>query len=160
MPNDLYGLPIHPLIVHATVVIVPLAALLVLLAGISRQFRTRAGIVPMLTSLVGVILIPLSTSSGETLERHVRPSALVEEHQQLADGLLPWMIAVLVIAVAMYGLQRRSAAGHTVANSITIAVAVVALVATAGSTVQIVKIGHSGAKAAWAKTDMSRSVGQ
>lgn len=155
MPNSFYGLPLHPLIVHATVVIVPLAAILVLLAGVSRRFRIRAGVAPMLTSLIGLILVPLSTSTGETLQKHVAPSALLEAHTRLADGLLPWMIALLVVAVAIYALQRRADAGHTITRPVMIAVAVLAIAGMAGTTQQVARIGHSGAKAAWAGTNMS-----
>lgn len=155
MPNSFYGLPIHPLLVHATVVIVPMAALFVLLAAVSKRFRTWAGIIPMLLSLIGLILVPLSTTTGETLEKHVAPSALLEKHTQLADGLLPWMIALLAIAVIIYIIQRWVAAGHSVARMIMVAVAMLAIAGTAGTTVQVARIGHSGAKAAWADTNMN-----
>lgn len=155
MQNSFYGLPVHPLMVHATVVIVPMAALVVLLASVSKRFRTWAGVVPMLLSLIGLILVPLSTSTGETLEKHVAPSALLEKHTQLADGLLPWMIALLVIAVVIYGIQRWVASGHSIGRAIMVGVAVLAIAGTAGTTVQVARIGHSGAKAAWADTNMN-----
>lgn len=70
------GLPAHPLIVHATVVTLGTAAL-------------------------AVILVPLSTSSGEQLEHEVPHTALVEQHTRLADGLLPWVLGLLVVAVLL-----------------------------------------------------------
>ena len=68
MPDTVFGLPAHPLIVHATAVLVPLAALLVILAGCWPRFRAWAGPLPMGLSLVGLVLTPLSTASGENLE--------------------------------------------------------------------------------------------
>ena len=47
MLDTIAGLPIHPLIVHATVVIVPAAALAVALAALVPRFRRWAGIVPL-----------------------------------------------------------------------------------------------------------------
>lgn len=157
MPNDFYGLPLHPLIVHATVVMIPLAALSVLVAALSSRFRSWAGPLPAVISLVGLVLVPLSTSTGETLEKHVAPSALLEEHTRLADGLLPWMIALLVVAVILYAIRWRAAKGYSLQKSLTVVVAVLAIAAAAGTTVQVARIGHSGAKAAWDDTDMTSS---
>lgn len=46
MPSTIFGLPLHPLLVYATVVFVPLAALLVILAVTVPRFRTWAGPLP------------------------------------------------------------------------------------------------------------------
>jgi hypothetical protein len=154
MPNDFHGLPLHPLIVHATVVMVPLAALTVLLAALWPRFRVWAGPLPAGLSLVGLLLVPLSTSTGETLERHVPHSALLEQHTHLADGLLPWMIGLLAVASIGYAAHRRSLV-DSVSRSVPIVLAVLAVLAAVGTTVQVVRIGESGAKAAWADTDMT-----
>lgn len=154
MPKDFHGLPLHPLIVHATVVIVPLAALTVLLAALWPRFRAWAGPLPAGLSLVGLVLVPLSTSTGETLERHVPHSALLEKHTHLADGLLPWMIGLLAVASINHAVHWRGL-GNSVRRSVPLVLAALAIVAVVGTTVQVVRIGESGAKAAWADTDMS-----
>ena len=64
MPESIVGLPVHPLVVHATVVIVPAAALAVLLAAVLPRVRAWAGPLPMVLAVVGLVLAPLSTSSG------------------------------------------------------------------------------------------------
>ncbi len=97
--------------------------------------------------------MPLSTSTGETLERHVPHSALLERHTHLADGLLPWMIGLLAVALVGYALQRQRT---PISRAVPILVAVLTVVAVVGTTVQVVRIGESGAKAAWAGTDMTR----
>ena len=80
MPSEIFGLPLHPLIVHATAVLVPLAALLVIAVVVSPRLRAWAGPLPMALSLIALILTPLSTASGENLERQVGESPLVEKH--------------------------------------------------------------------------------
>ncbi len=157
MPNDFYGLPLHPLIVHATVVMIPLAALTVLMSALWPRFRAWAGPLPAGISLVGLILVPLSTSTGETLEKHVAPSALLEEHTKLADGLLPWMIGLFAVSVIGYAIHWRSKHGHSMRQTVAVVVAALAVVAVVGTTVQVARIGHSGAKAAWDDTDMTSS---
>ncbi|MBC7632914.1 DUF2231 domain-containing protein [Aeromicrobium sp.] len=157
MPNDFYGLPLHPLIVHATVVMIPLAALTVILSAAWPRFRDWAGPLPAGISLIGLILVPLSTSTGETLEKHVAASALVEKHTRLADGLLPWMIGLFVFAAIGYAILWRAKKGHSLARAVTISVSVLAVIAAVGASVQVARIGHSGASSAWDDTNMNSS---
>lgn len=159
MTYSIAGLPLHPLLVHATVVIVPAAAMSVLLAALWPRFRRWAGPLPLGLAVVGLILDPLSTSSGESLERQVGHSALIEEHSHLADGLLPWMIALTVVAAGLYAWHWREARRTTGPESpaaqassrrwVPVVISVLAVLASLGTTVQVVRIGHSGAKAAW-----------
>jgi hypothetical protein len=81
------------------------------------------------------------------------PTALIEEHAHLADGLLPFVIALAVGALGMYYWQYRTRPGHSstalVPRWLVAVIMVVALAGAVGTTVQVVRIGHSGAKAAW-----------
>ena len=153
MPDNIFGLPLHPLMVHATVVIVPAAAVTVLLAATWPRFRRWAALLPLGLAVAGLILVPLSTSSGEALEHEVGHSALIERHSQLADGLLPWMIGLVLAAAGGYAWHWR--AGRATVNDsasrrwVPMAISVLAVVAALGTSVQVVLIGHSGAKAAW-----------
>jgi uncharacterized membrane protein len=170
MFDTIFGLPVHPLIVHATTVVVPAAALAVLLAAVWPRFRRWAGWMPLALSVVAVVLTPLSTESGESLERRVEHSNLIETHSQLAEGLLPWVIGLAVAAALLLVVARRERHSHTtpaadgspaaqadearertsvVPRPILLAGAVLGLVAALGTTVQVVRIGHSGAQAAW-----------
>ena len=154
MPDSIAGLPLHPLLVHATVVIVPAAALSVLLAALWPRFRRWAGPLPLGLAVAGLILDPLSTSTGESLEHQVGHTALIEKHSELADGLLPWMIALVVMAAGLYAWHwRQGRRDHDVPSTsrawVPVAISVLAVVAALGTSVQVVLIGHSGAKAAW-----------
>jgi hypothetical protein len=154
MFDTIFGLPLHPLVVHATVVVVPLAAVTVVAAAVSRRFRQWAGLLPLAISLVAVVLVPISTSSGESLEHRVAHNALVEQHAHLADGLLPWAIALTVGAALLTWSSRRARDGRLFLAT----AALVGVVAAAGTTVQVARIGHSGAKAAW--SDVASSSNQ
>jgi hypothetical protein len=144
--QTIFGLPIHPLIVHATVVVVPAAALAVLLAAVSPRFRSWAGVLVPVLALAAVVLTPLSTSSGEALQGMVGDSHLVEEHSELADMLIWWVIPLLVGAAGVWWFNRR---GVTARRGLMLAAGVLSVVAAVGTTVQVVLIGHSGAEAAW-----------
>jgi uncharacterized membrane protein len=159
MPSTIFGLPVHPLLVHATVVFVPLAALLVILAVLVPRFRTWAGPLPAGVSLVALILTPLSTSSGENLEHDLPHSQLIEEHAELGDQLLWFTLALFVFAAAFWWLTRTADAAAKLPKALVTVVGVLAIVAAVGTGVQVARIGHSGAKAAWANTGSSSSGG-
>lgn len=154
MLDTLFGLPAHPLIVHTTVVVVPAAAATVALAALWPRFRTWAGPLPLLLSLTALILVPVTVKSGESLARRVDETALTQRHGDLGHGLLPWVLALTMGAVALFWLSRREArtrgTGLAAPSRLTaVALILLALMGATGSGMQIVSIGHSGAEAAW-----------
>jgi hypothetical protein len=157
MPQTFFGLPLHPLVVHATVVLVPMAAAAVLLAALWPRFRRWAGWGPLALSLAAVVLTPLSTSTGESLEHQVGSSALVEQHSHLADLLIWWVVPLAVLAGAQYWLLTLPGGGDRPSAALITAAAAMAVVLSLGTLVQVVLIGHSGARAAWAGTGSSGS---
>jgi hypothetical protein len=99
---------------------------------------------------LALISVPLATHTGEQLEGHVRPSALVERHTEMADGLLPfmallWLALAVLIAARWLGAHRGVNWSRYLAGG----AAVVAVVGAVASGVQVARIGDSGARAAW-----------
>src|SRR5690348_6266660 len=92
------GLPAHVLLVHAVVVLVPLVAISVIAAAVSSRWRERLGSLPALAAVALVVLTPVTTSAGEWLQQRVPDTAKVRHHAELGDQLLPWVIALLVVA--------------------------------------------------------------
>lgn len=162
MFDTFFGLPLHPFIVHATEVIVPLAAVLVVLTAAWPRFRRWAGYLPLGVALVALILVPISKESGEQLEERVGENSLIETHSELADGLLPWVIGLVVVAAALLWWNIRDNRSRKAASAsgaegdrsprwIPVTLLVLALVVAGGTTVQAVLIGHSGATAVWSE---------
>jgi hypothetical protein len=154
MFDTVFGLPVHPLVVHATVVVVPAAALAVGLAALWPRFRAWAGPLPLLLSIAALVLVPASVQSGQSLKGRIAETALVQRHSELGEGLLVWAVVLAVGAAALFWLRSRelhdTAAGRAAPSRLTVAALVlVALVGVGGATFQIVLIGHSGAEAAW-----------
>ncbi|MFL6156002.1 MAG: DUF2231 domain-containing protein [Marmoricola sp.] len=151
MLDSFQGLPVHALIVHATVVMVPTAALVVALASVYPRFRSWIGIGMPVAAVVALILVPLSTESGDKLKDHIDPgpparvAELIHEHEELADTLLWYVLPLVVVAVVGYLLHRRG----NVSTTLTAVVAVVSIALGAATIVDVARIGHAGAKAAW-----------
>jgi hypothetical protein len=154
-PTTINDLPAHVLLVHIVVVFVPLAALLLVLSAVWPAARRRLGLVTPLVALVALVSVPLTTSAGEWLIRHVQPDPLVRAHAHLGDGLLPWAGGLFLATVAVWVLHRyrgRHAAAEAKTRWLTAASVVVAVLAVAvsvGSVVEVYRIGDSGAQAAW-----------
>jgi hypothetical protein len=149
--DTIFGLPMHPLIVHATVVIVPTATLLVALAAVYPRFRAWIGPVPALAALLSCVLVPLSTGSGEELQHRVGETSLVEKHAELADTLIWFVIPLAAVAVGGYWVQRRRSEGTEPGRGLVTTVAVAAVLLSGATLVDVALIGHSGAKASWSK---------
>jgi len=103
-------------------------------------------------AVLSVILDPISTQSGEALEHRLLRTQLVQDHAHLADGLLPWVIGLLLGSAALYWRGRRLRRGPAGAEAqgwIGWVVTVVCVTAALGTLIEVVLIGHSGAVAAW-----------
>lgn len=158
LPSTIGGLPLHPLVVHATVVAVPLAAVTVLLAAVLPRFRRWAGWLPLLLAAGALVLTPVATSTGEDLERHLRSlgisSPLIERHAELGGQLVWFVVPLFVIALAAYVVHRRATREAEDGQSgiprwAVLALTVLGVVVPVGVLVEVVRIGHSGATAVW-----------
>jgi hypothetical protein len=174
MLDTMFGLPVHPLVVHATVVLVPLAALLVCVAALWRQMRVPLGWPAALVSVLATASVALAALSGGPLARRVGSSALIAQHAQFAKLLAVWVVAMTVTSTGLaYVAWRR--AGAPVAPGLRVPRRIVELVTprslaplvatrwimpvvvglslltAAGTLTQVVLVGHTGARAAWSQ---------
>lgn len=155
----IHGIPAHVLFVHVVVVLVPLTALALVASAAFPAVMRRFGVVLPALALVSLISVPVTTHAGEWLEKHVDDGPLVRKHTELGDQLLPWAIALFLLATAVWWVYRRGAgAGGTgsarpgtkqVTAPVRIAALVLSVLVGAGAVVQVYRIGDSGAKAAW-----------
>lgn len=152
------GLPIHVLLVHFVVIVVPLAALCMVLAAAWPLARKRLGIVTPLLALAALVSVPITTEAGEALEEQVKESALSELHAHLGKDLLPWVIALFIVATIQWGWFRYFTGTARLAPRVSsraarIAITAVLILAVAtvviGSVVTVVLIGESGARSVW-----------
>ncbi|MEU3314880.1 DUF2231 domain-containing protein [Streptomyces sp. NPDC006662] len=151
------GLPAHILLVHVVVVLAPLAAVALIVCTCFPRAAHRIGLALPVLALAVLVSVPLTTEAGEWLEHHVERDPLIRRHAELGDGLLPWVLALFVLATAVWWVQRRrtattpasTAARWTPSTPVRAVAIVLALLIGAGTTVQVYRIGDSGARAAW-----------
>lgn len=161
MPETVFGVPAHLLLIHAVVVLVPLSALGVVVLALVRRTRPvlRWPVLFVLTSALGAV--PLATESGETFKRRlIEQGALggpalekVEQHQQLGElvvwpVLALWLLTVALITLDLRRPVRRVAGGRPRGRLLPV-VALLAVLVAGVATAQVVRTGHTGATAVW-----------
>ncbi|WP_326834974.1 hypothetical protein VSH64_08595 [Amycolatopsis rhabdoformis] len=169
--TTLNGLPAHILLVHAIVVLLPLAALLLVLSALWPAARRKLAGPNAVLSVLVLILVPITTDAGEWLERRVASTPLVRTHTELGDTAVYAAIAVAAVALVVWWRHREASglAGAPAADrsgpgrflnprrtflaprstTVTVVIAVVAILAAGASTYDIYRIGDSGAQATW-----------
>jgi hypothetical protein len=102
--DTIMGVPAHALIVHVTVVLLPLAAICAIAIALVPPLRRRYGLLVGLLTLVAVGSVPVAKASGEHLyDRRsaqfgpgdVTEAGLMQRHADLAAGLLPRAVLLL-----------------------------------------------------------------
>ena len=151
MFDEIDGLPVHVLVVHAAVVVLPLAAVLGVLYVIPRT-REWARLPFLLTAVAAVPLVFVARESGKSLQAAIQPAgevgALVAEHQDRSDLLFGLVIGYAIVAVLAFVASR--ARGLTKAMSQLVSVLVV--VGAVAVAVQTYRVGDIGARAVWNPT--------
>jgi uncharacterized membrane protein len=154
------GIPVHPLVVHAVVVLLPLAIVGTIVIAAVPRWRSPYGPLVVAVALVATVLVPVATSSGEALEKRVGDPG---RHAALGDQLIWFAVPLLLLVTALVLLQRtRDRAGRSSVDatgstrrapgtSLILGVAVLAVVAAAASGIQVYRVGDSGAKAVWSE---------
>lgn len=136
------GLPVHPLVVHAVVVLLPLSVVGTFAIVLRPSWRHVYGPLVLACAAAGTALTPVATSSGEALEERVGDPG---QHAEMGDQLLWFAVPLLLLVAALVLFERRPPSSSRVLTG----TAVLALVAAVACGVQVYRVGDSGAKAAW-----------
>lgn len=136
------GLPLHPLVVHAVVVLLPLSILGALALVFVPRWRRSHGPLVVAVAAVATLLIPVATSSGEALEERVGDPG---RHAHLGEQLIWFALVLLALLLALVWLDRRQP-GNDLSHK---AVATLLVAAALATGVQTFRVGDSGARAAW-----------
>jgi hypothetical protein len=139
-----FGLPMHPLVVHGVVVLVPIFALYV---GY-RAIKNRA--VPRSALLVGLVLLVISAASrlsGEALASRIGYETIKETGHLSAGDKYPLIVAIFLFVIFLYNssLQRRRRSRWWFAPLIK----GIVVVSSIGILLFTFWVGHTGAKSHW-----------
>ncbi len=145
MFDTINGIPLHPLVVHGVVVLLPLAVLGTIAIAVRPAWRRTYG--PLVAGLtaIGTVLVVVAIQAGEEFEKGLQID--VERHQELGEGLFWFALVMLVLVTALVVLDRRGGTGGE-ARLVKV-VAVLAVVAALATGAQTFLTGDSGARKVW-----------
>jgi hypothetical protein len=103
--DQFHGLPTHALIVHFTVVALPIAAIAGIVVALWPWARRRYGLLVGLVTVAAYAAVPVSVHSGEDLytrqnarfgPQQATEAGLMQRHQDLALAMQKWTVVLLV----------------------------------------------------------------
>ncbi|MBM7774617.1 putative membrane protein [Actinokineospora baliensis] len=147
MPEFIDGLPVHALVVHAVVVLVPLSVLGAIVIALWPAARQRFGWLVVGFAAVATVLTPIATSSGEDLEKRLPESDLIKAHEELGDLMIWFVLALLVAVTALMVVSSRPV--ETWTKPVVIALAVLSIGTGVAAGVHVYRVGDAGARAVW-----------
>lgn len=139
------GLPMHPLVVHAAVVLLPLSAIVLAVLSFTRLGRQRFTLPAFIFFAIGTVAAFVAKESGEALAARV---GMPDQHAEWGSALTATAAATLVVAGVWWFLQSRPDPRPWAVRL----VGLVMLVGCVAVIVLTVLVGHTGAEAVWGNT--------
>jgi hypothetical protein len=162
------GLPVHPLVVHVVVVLLPLAAVGAIALAVCSAWRRRYGWPVLGLTVVGVGAVPVAQETGGQLAGALAAvgasNPQLAQHAVVGPRLLPFAVAFGIAVLVMLGAGRladrerkaegmRSAGGSAAVSKtwrrVSVATSALTLATAVTSIALVVLIGHSGASVVW-----------
>jgi hypothetical protein len=151
MFDTILGLPLHALVVHAVVVLVPLSAVGLIAVAVRPAWRHAYLPVVALLATAGLAMVPVATMSGHKLEERIHVGGVIAQrladHERMGRLVIYPTLVMWLLALAMLYLDRKQQVGRGM--TIVAVLAVVGAVAAAG---QVAITGHLGSKSVWGCT--------
>jgi hypothetical protein len=155
------GLPAHPLLVHAVVVLIPLTTLTAVVVAIRGPWRRGGSLLVALGAVVSAIAAWLTMEAGEQLEAALSAGGHLGKEFDSHDvwGTYTWYatipFAVLAIITAVLARRSRPAPAHGSGTAVattgvgTTVLAWLTVVAGIVTCYFVVRAGDSGSRAVW-----------
>lgn len=143
-PLDLvFGLPLHPLLVHASIVLVPLVSIAAIFIAFSPDFFRRYGRLTLIFAIVTQLSLVLAKSSGEAFQE--RLGVEIQRHAQLGQIAPLTFAPLLAVLVFRWWLERTNSNIGSTKRWLSLLLVATSLMALTF----IVLTGHSGAESVW-----------
>lgn len=149
MFNTFMGLPVHILVSHFVVVLIPFSAMATIAVALRKPWRDKY-VVPLVAVNVAMLVLTFVTMrAGEKLKDRYRglgdQSTPKFDHEDLGRTLL-WIMAALAVASLLIWAAEPM---RNVAPAAVLGLAGVVALLAASSIVLAVMAGHTGAESHW-----------
>lgn len=139
------GVPLHPVIVHVAVVLIPLASIGMIVSVISASWSRRYASVSVTLASVAFVCAVVARQSGEELL--VSRSALPEHVS--SGNVMPWYALAFFVLSLVFWLFDRGVPLNRPRPLWLKLLAFLVVVSAVAATFQAVVTGHSGALSVW-----------
>ena len=154
MFDQINGLPVHALVVHAVVIFVPLLALGAIVYALIARLRSKIGWAVGLLAIVAPISALVAMLSGNKLHERLldqglkgKGAEILVDHQGFGTLTFWFSLALGLVTLVMLAVTLRRSSSLPKAANIGLAVVMVALAAVTGY--YCFRTGDSGATAVW-----------
>lgn len=152
MPETVGGIPLHPLVVHGAVVLVPLAALGVVALALVPRWRSQYSVLVFLLALVAAVNVQIAKMTGETFKDTFGELPKIERHADLGSDMLWFALPLLAASIVIWWMGSRAKNERPVSSGLAILLSVLCIAAASAALVMVIRVGHSGADAVWSGT--------
>lgn len=141
----IFNLPLHPLVVHGAVVLVPLVALAALAMSYWPSFSRKYGAPVLILAVVAQLSLFVAKASGEPFQQRLGKE--IKRHADLGEIAPLTFIPLLVLLFIRWRMDKSGAnvGSPKVRRLVSVLLALAALLAL----VFIILTGHSGAESVW-----------
>ncbi|HEX4016324.1 MAG TPA: DUF2231 domain-containing protein [Frankiaceae bacterium] len=116
IPKTVNGVPSHPLIVHAVVVLIPLAVIGTIGIALWPAMRRYFALTVLAVGVVGGLAVPAAVLSGENFRDRLGAAQIVRVHTAFAHKLLWWTLAFVIVLIVMVVLDLARRLGPLTAT--------------------------------------------
>ncbi len=165
MFDQLFDLPAHPLLIHAPIVLLPIAAILTIVLAFKPAWRRRAGWFPFSGVFVVTVLLFGAKESGESFsdafDSAFGEGAIdIDRHEELGNMTfvltLVWLAAMFALTM-WEAVQRRGATDASGATGtaltpspyVSYGLSALASLFAVLATIWLIRTGHEGAEVVW-----------
>ncbi len=142
MFDTIFGLPVHALVIHAVVVLLPLTALLTIVTAVRARLRERFSWWVTGANLMVFAATLVAKESGEALQKSLG-GQVAREHGELGS-ILPVFAFFLVAASVGVAVTSRNRTLGPIA-------VVISIIASVAAVVWTVRTGDAGSRAVWGR---------
>ncbi|WP_434742780.1 DUF2231 domain-containing protein [Micromonospora sp. SH-82] len=159
MFKEFLGLPLHPLVVHAAVTLIPLLALLGPVYALRARWRPKMDWAVGLLAVGAPVAAFAATQSGEALTDALvakgYPQEALDEiyyHSQQGDWLFRFTIALSVVTLALLVVTSDHPKAPNSPSWVGRVLSVLVVVLAVPVLIYTFRAGHSGAETLWQNT--------
>lgn len=138
---DVNGLPAHPLVIHAVVILLPLVSLLLIFGIFKKRFISKFNLYLIPATAVTTFFAVIAKSSGEEL---AKVTFLPKEHAEWGERLAAVSVALLVTLIlhVLVTVYKRKKVLAKITSFVLLSLAITSIALT-------YVVGHSGAESVW-----------